>query len=402
MTNYRVAKLTEVPATDESSALSLSIKLHRALEEKPSMMNQETMGLVRQMEKLVPVLGPPSIFIRLKVDHPKVAQIVKENLSRYLECVLVDKKDLEAKEAVRMLVFKSLHRNQFAYVDFGHQRHELEKVDTSDSLVLEGEDRLEEALRLSVGDGGGGLGEKRKRSEELEDTSSKRIKLDTEEGAETDGDKDEENEDSDVDDILDVPKSIYAPTETASPEFPTILELLCIDQPLVQALLVDKCQVDSSLMVPQFEEFLHHPSLLASDKVVVGCDSDGSVASVRPDKFCQDGGAVLGYIETPNSILSRGPNPLKFWGGKDIRHKWPEFAKQLDRMDKKAADTAQEKPKGCKLNLPVVIPTSSRGAFTKEVVKKDEEAGSSSSSSSTDVNDLMAFLAARGVSVQKK
>jgi len=398
MTNYRVVKMTEVPATDESSALSLSIKLHRALEENPSMMNQETMGLVKQMEKLVPVLGPPSIFIRLKVDHPKVAQIVKENLSRYLQCVLVDKKDLEAKEAVRMLVFKSLHRNQFAYVDFGHHRHEVEKVDTSDSLVLEGEDRLEEALRLSMEAGGGEQGEKRKRSEDLEDTSSKRIKLDTEEGGETNDDLDEENEDDD--DLPDIPKSIYAPTETASPEFPTILELLCIDQPLVQALLVDKCQVDSSLVVPQFEEFLHHPSLLASDKVVVGCDSDGSVASVRPDKFCQDGGAVLGYIETPNSILSKGPNPLKFWGGKDIRHKWPEFAKQLDRMDKKAADADEEKPKGCKLNLPIVIPTSSRGAFPKEVVKKDDAAGSSSISSSTD--DLMAFLAARGVSVQKK
>merc|ERR1719318_2221275 len=241
MTNYRVSKLTEVPAGDESSALSLAIKLHRAVGEDPLMMNQETMGLVRQMEKLVPVLGPPSIFIRLKVDHPKVA--------------------------IRMLVFKSLHRNQFAYVDFGHQRHEVEKVDTSDSLVLEGEDRLEEALRLSVGVGGGGLGEKRKRSEELEDTNSKRIKIDSEDDGQANEDLDEDN-----DDLPDVAKSIYTPTEPASPEFPTILELLCIDQPLVQALLVDKCQVDSSLVVPLFEEFLHYPSLLASDKVVVGCE----------------------------------------------------------------------------------------------------------------------------------
>merc|ERR1719318_410625 len=380
MTNYRVSKLTEVPAGDESSALSLAIKLHRAVGEDPLMMNQETMGLVRQMEKLVPVLGPPSIFIRLKVDQ----------------------KDLEAKEAVRMLVFKSLHRNQFAYVDFGHQRHEVEKVDTSDSLVLEGEDRLEEALRLSVGVGGGGLGEKRKRSEELEDTNSKRIKLDSEDEGQANEDLDEDN-----DDLPDVAKSIYTPAEAASPEFPTILELLCIDQPLVQALLVDKCQVDSSLVVPLFEEFLHYPSLLASDKVVVGCESDGSVASVRPDKFCQDGGAVLGYIDAPNNILTRGPNPLKFWGGKDIRHKWPEFAKQLDRMDKKAADAAQElagKPKGNNLNLPLVIPTDMKkfGSPTKEVAKKDAEAGSSSSGSSSGVNDLMALLAARGVSVQKK
>merc|ERR1719341_3201844 len=228
MTSYRVAKLSEVPASDESSALSMSIKLHRAVGENPAMMNQETMGLVKQMEKLVPVLGPPSIFIRLKVDHPKVAQIVKENLSRYLGCVLVDKKDLEAKEAVRMLVFKSLHRNQFAYVDFGHQRHEVEKVDTSDSLVLEGEDRLEEALRLSVGVGGGWLGEKRKRSEEIEDTNTKRIKLDSEEGGETNEGLEEENEGND-DDQPDVSTSIYTPAETASPEFPTILELLCID-----------------------------------------------------------------------------------------------------------------------------------------------------------------------------
>jgi len=394
VSSYRVGKLTEVPVTGEAAALTQSLKLHRALGEKHPAMHPDTMGLVKEMERLIPVLGPPYIFIKLKVNHPVVAKIVEEILGRYLGCILVDKNDVDTKEEVRMLVFRNLHTRQFAYVDFGHQRVE---IDTSDSMVLEGEDKLAEALRLSLESKGqevsGLQGEKRKRvtSEDVE--QPKRMKL---EGAE-ESESDEENEDDYDDESQEKEKSIYIPSESTSPDFPTILELMTIDQPLVQDLLVSKCQIASSLMVPQFDEFLHHPSLLASDKLLVGCDSDGKVASVRPETFSQDGGALLGFIESPMS-LRRG-NHVEFWGGKDIRNRWPEFAKQLEKIDKKASESNQEKPKGSKLNLPVVIPLSS-GEKKSKVGLKDN-AGPSSSSSST-VSDLMAILAARGVSVQKK
>merc|ERR1719322_620926 len=168
------------------------------------------------------------------------------------------------------------------------------------------------------------------------------------------------------------------------------------DQPLVKELLVTKCQIDTSLVVPQFDEFLHHPGLLASDKLLVGCDSDGKVASVRPGTFSQDGGALLGFIENPMSSFRRG-NKVEFWCGKDIRHRWPEFASQLDKIDKRNAPNG-EKSKGNKLNLPVVVPT---GSLTEKKNKEEEisnVAGEASSSSiSSSVPDIMERLAARGV-----
>jgi len=372
----------------EADALSLSVKAHRAVKEKKSVMNQETLRLLRVMEKKVPVLGPPSMFIRLKVNHPVVTEIVQEVLDRHLGCILVDKSGVDTEDEVRMLVLRNMQQHQFAFIDIVKKKTEP-SVDTSDSLVLEGEDKLEEALRLSL-EAAEVPGEKRKRNES-EKPKNKRIKLDNEI-------KDDDDEDlTEKQDIESTSESIYVVKDIVNPEFPTMLELLSIDQPLVEELLVNKCQIDTSLVVPQFDEFLHHPGLLASDKLLVGCDSDGKVASVRPETFCQDGGALLGFIENPSSV--RRGNNVEFWGGKDIRYRWPEFANQLDKIDKRDEGVKVEKPKGSKLNLPVMVPTLSMRKKTPED-GNGETAGPSTSSSS--VPDLMERLAARGVSVQKK
>eukprot|EP00092_Neocalanus_flemingeri_P041418 GFUD01045103.1.p1 GENE.GFUD01045103.1~~GFUD01045103.1.p1 ORF type:complete len:493 (+),score=170.87 GFUD01045103.1:55-1533(+) len=420
---YRLEKLMDVPFEGEAAALTLSIKLDRVLNSESILptMNHDTMVLVKTLEKSVPVLGPPAIFVRLKVNHPVVTKIVAESICRYLGSVLVDKKDIE-REEVRRVVFRNMHRQNWAYVDFGQQRKQpltLVDVDTSGSLVLEGgsesrfhaeNDRLEEALRLSLGARGdelsGKMGEKRKRfKEELEERKAKRRKVDDMKKEEDLLEEIEENQnledDSEGGEIPEVPKLIYAAEEMAHSEFPTILELLCIDQPVVKDLLVTRCQIDSSLVVPQFDEFLHYPSLLESNKLVVGCDCDGKVASVRPANFSQSGGEVLGYIETPN-IVPRDGQQVVFWGGKDIRGKWPQFAKQLDRLDQSlAAPAGQKKHVGSKLNLPVAVarPAASGQEPGEENTQQNGVAGPSSSSS---VGDLMAFLAARGVSVQKK
>ena len=391
---YRLTKLLEVPITGEADAFVFSVKMHRALQEDESVMNQETLRLMRAIEKWSPVLAPPSVFIRLKVNHPAVTKVVLEVLDRYLGCILVDKKSVlaaESQDEVRRLMSRNMLQHQFAYIDFVKRKAEP-SVDTSGSLVLEGEDKLEEALKLSM-EAAEVFGKKRKRIE-MKKTENKRIKLDSENGGEDDNGGSMEKHDNEAN-----PESIYAVKETTNPEFPTMLELLSIDQPLVEELLIKKYQIDTSLIVPQFDEFLHHPGLLASDKLLVGCDSDGKVASVRPQAFCQDGGAFLGSIENPMSM--RRDNKVEFWGGKDIRYRWPEFAKQLDNIDKKCEGAKEERPKGSKLNLPVMVPTLS--------MEKRQEAGNDntdntagSSDSSNSVPDLMQRLAARGVSVQRK
>jgi len=386
--DYRLAKLLEVPVAGEADALSLSVKVHRALKEKASIMNQDTLSLLRALERKVPVLAPPAVFIRLKVNHPAVTEIVQEVLDRHLGCILVDKicfkevTGLDEDDDVSLLLMSNI---QLAFIDIVKKKTEP-SVDTTDSLVPEGEDKLEEALRLSL-DAAEDPGEKRKRNKS-ENTKSKRIKL--------------ENEDDDDEDIMEKhdiesnSDSIYAVKDTVNPEFPTMLELLSIDQPLVKELLVNKYQIDTMLVVPKFDEFLHHPDLLASDKLLVGCDPDGKVASVRPETFCQDGGALVGFIE--NSSGLRGDSNVEFWGGKDIRYRWPEFAKQLNKIDERDEAIKVEKPEGSKLNLPVMVPTLSMRKTPED--ENGETVGPSSSSSS--VPDLMECLAARGVSIQRK
>jgi len=311
--DYRLAKLLELPVAGEADALSLSVKVHRALNEKESVMNQDFLRLLRALEGMVPVLAPPSVFIRLKVNHPVVREIVQEVLHCYLGRILVDWSG--------MPLLSSMPQCIFAFVDIFKKKTEP-SVDTSGSFVPEGEDKLEEALRVSLD----AAGEKRKRNES-ENSKNKRIKLYN------------ENEEDDDEDIMEKhdtesnSESIYAVKDTVNPEFPTLLELLSIDHPLVQEVLVNRCQIATRLIVPQLYEFLHHPCLLASNKLLVGCDSDGKVASVIPDPETsyKDGEALLGFIENPSGI--RGANNVEFWGGKDIRYRWPEFAKQLDQID---------------------------------------------------------------------
>jgi len=229
--DYRLAKLLEVPVAGEADAMSLSVKVHRALKENESVINQETIRIMKDMEKwfLSPVLAHIPVFIRLKVNHPAVEKIVEEFFGR------------------RQL-------NSFLVVN---------------SAV--------------------------KAIEENHDIESNF-------------------------------ESIYAVKDTVNPEFPTVLELLSIDRPLVEKLLVNRCKIDKHLIVPQLDEFVHHPGLLSSDKLLVGCDSDGKVA-VRPETVSQD------KDEGPFRYRGfRKHNKVEFWGGRDIRTRWPEFAKQLEKI----------------------------------------------------------------------
>merc|ERR1719505_440919 len=131
-------------------------------------------------------------------------------------------------------------------------------------------------------------------------------------------------------------KDIYTGTRPAvkHPQFPSILELLDIDIPVVEALVKDRSSVESILIVPDFDSFLHYPSLMAEKEMtLVGKDGDGKVATVRPSSFSAGNAdnIVVGAIENPLTIGP--PQEVGVWAGQDIRRRWPEFEAQLARLD---------------------------------------------------------------------
>ena len=201
------------------------------------------------------------------------------------------------------------------------------------------------------------------------------------------------NEEEDTEDDNEV-KSIYAIEEAKKYIFPTLLDLLSIDNDVVREMLIDKCNIDKMMVVPQFEKFLEYlPQLQeAGNKTVVGCDADGKVVSIDPNTFrgFSDSIMTMGYIEAPTSVFNNPEKVLEVWAAKDIRDRWPEFAKHLADGDKcqniGEASTSQN--------------------FNPMVVYHQESSSSSdvkeSSTDTKDVNDIMASLAARGISIQKK
>jgi len=382
--SYRIQKLIEESTDGELASMKQSFKLYRSLYEKLITPNEDVQAIVGDMEKLTNVLGPPHIFIKLKVNHPVVTKVVSEVLGRYLGCIVLNKVDVDRKLEVKDLVFGNMHRHNFVYINFENECPKSHE--DNESLVLEGEDRLEEALRLSL--------VQNSNDEVEEDGNLKRKRGSLGDGGEPSKRLKSENLEESVPTPPDAHESIYRYEEQPVSDFPTIKNLLCIDQPVIEKLLIEKCNIDTTLVVPIFDEFLHHPKLLASDNFLVGCDTDGKVAKVEPKTFSQDGSAVLGYIDTPMCIGKR--NNLEFWGGKDMKSKWPEFSKQLDRLDSDEFTAKEKNVKSGKLNLPVAVhlPGSS------EESGSNSEIGSPSVSTSS-VPDLMALLAARGVSVHK-
>merc|ERR1719318_1841014 len=121
---------------NEANAHSLALRIERAALEESVTANRQTMYLVRRLEGTVGrILGPPNIFLRLKINHPVVRQIVQEVLGRHLGSILYDKRD----------------RQNWAQVEFSPSDEEKPKWNARGAKVLDGgAEALEEALRLSL------------------------------------------------------------------------------------------------------------------------------------------------------------------------------------------------------------------------------------------------------------
>merc|ERR1719505_425890 len=219
-------------------------------------------------------------------------------------------------------------------------------------------------------------------------------------------------------------KDIYTGTRPAvkHPQFPSILELLDIDIPVVEALVKDRSSVESILIVPDFDSFLHYPSLMAEKEMtLVGKDGDGKVATVRPSSFSAGNAddIVVGAIENPLTIGP--PQEVGVWAGLDIRGRWPEFEAQLARLDavKKAEEERrkekEEEEEARKREAPEVKEVGLEGAALapgSALLSAPEPLPSTSASSSSGGNtgkaassssgSLMEQLAARGIVVIQK
>jgi len=383
----------------EAAALATVMRLERALarleREQQQDQMEETMRLVQRLSRTVKVLGPPILFLRLKVSHPAVQRILAEHLWKYLKCIVLDKQDT-GHEVVRRAVFQSMHRGQnWAYVNFSGCGAGNSAADGpgDGSVVLHGEHNLQEALRLSLAPGPSQdpaplQGEKRKAEQDQESPAAKKRKLNTkteeevEESDEEDEESGDEQETGSEEEAAGAALYALPPKPEEVKEFPTMLDLLEVDNEIVLDLLRERCQVDEHLVVPKFDEFLHHSALLASSCRLIGCDGDGKVQIVDPAAFRRGDGAELGYIET-TQVLGQVPQ-LQVWTGPDLRHRWPSFARQLVELDREAEKRAA-----------APAPAPRPAARLARVVEGDSGLGEAS------VPDLMGILAARGITVQR-
>ena len=69
--------------------------------------SQDTMKRVKKLENAIPVMGPPAIFIRVKVNHPVVKKIIGEMLSSFLGAIILNRQDA-LKDFVKAFVFRSI------------------------------------------------------------------------------------------------------------------------------------------------------------------------------------------------------------------------------------------------------------------------------------------------------
>ena len=189
---------------NESNAQSLALRIERAALEESVTANCPTMYLVRRLEGTVGrILGPPNIFLRLKVNHPVVSQIVQEVLGRHLGSILYDKRDRDNEE-LRKAVQRSMFRGQnWAQVEFSPIEADKPKWNARGANVLDGgAEALEEALRLSLqpegqdGEGNAeeheGEGAKRKLNQDEGEGPPSKKKKPNEEGEGGDAGEDEE------------------------------------------------------------------------------------------------------------------------------------------------------------------------------------------------------------------
>jgi len=396
---YRIKRLLESAEEEEETLSSvqcmrLAIRIEKCLRQIQSDLtpkfSQVTFRYTTELQDLdsggIKAIGPISLFIRMKVKSGLVERILTEILSKYLTSIIVDKPERE-KEKLRIYVMKTMSTGQnWVFSHFkpeptlpDHAQvysslEEAQRVEISlraeNSDIVKSANSSENAASSSSEVGAESL--KRKRNQSSEDLS-KKPKLECEQES-----------------------SMYcAEKKFTYKHFPTILELLDIDHPVVEEALKSKYRIDKKLVVPALGSLIlqqnKYPDLLQTGLEIIGRDQEGKVSIINPEKdLMETDTAVVGYLENVNNFdVPMGH--LQFWGGRDIRDRWSEFSKQLAAVD--TGDSSENLLRTNRMKLPVIPMMSASSPAARAV----EEAVATSNT-----KDLEALMAARGISITKK
>jgi len=345
--NYRLDRIMLMPRETEAEFRALAVKVDRlAGETEPAVFQSGYTELLlkRMLEAWEqgaldnPVLGPVAAHVRVKVEHKVIKKIVKETLAKYLNCIVVDNKD-NGKKIIFDCKVQSLTRGQnWTTADFSGKQKRI-PLSTEMERGMRGELTLEEALKESLKSED--EDKKREREEEVDakeaiEPKSKKSKLDDE------GDLTENSED---------PNEEIEPILKSHPKFPTLLELLDFDTPIIKEVLIHRCQIDNELIVPQVFDCLNFPDLFETSFLAKGVDSDGEVKGIPMDTFRERDGACINDVQPANEMNRFSTEQVLFWGGPDIRHNWPEFSQQLDAIDERERQNLLKKERLAKQDL---------------------------------------------------
>ena len=390
ITRYRLERLLfgcDSSKLTELEAFSLCSKVYNICRQqekglvppvsKSSLQTTSKLKQILHEENFIKSFGPANAFLRLKVKNPVVNTIITELIYKYLTCIIVEKNE-KGNDTLRHLVMRTMIRNQnWVFLYFQPQPPAPEPEVEAEVYGSE-EEMLAAFARKQV------AAAKRKRSadEQLmtdEEPTNKKAKI-----CET-----VEHEDM---------KGLYdIPTDTKINQYyPTVMELLDFDNPVLKQCLITKFQIDKILVVPKLNEIILQQSTL--EKVVpdgfevVGIDLEGKPSKLNPgcDNLASDQ-VVVRYIDNLDNIRTcNSPHQdeeIAYWGGKDIRERWSLFSKQLDKIETEKVEKKKEafpnfgRVPGC--SLPVYL-------SAQEV------------NVPTSLPDIESFLASRGVSLVRQ
>eukprot|EP00092_Neocalanus_flemingeri_P095820 GFUD01121926.1.p1 GENE.GFUD01121926.1~~GFUD01121926.1.p1 ORF type:complete len:409 (+),score=125.20 GFUD01121926.1:39-1265(+) len=301
----------------EEQEMTMAIRIERATKQSISW---EFYGMMRwDIDKLnqafyqglmaSPCYGPVCIFLRSKVAHPSVLKVMEETLAMHLNCVIIDERDKKADAVVQTPFFHVLISPQLVFKNLALGWLGMEEEGKDVQQQPEPPLKLRRILTTSQSDV---------------------VPVTT---VETDEEEEEKG-------------SIYS---TALPPahdiFPTVLELLDCDSPWLKKMLIEKAGIDKILVVPKIEEVTKHMKDIGAQFTVAGLDMSGAVCKLDCGALAREQWAVERvelYMDPQAATFSREGVGLHFWGGRDVRQRWPVFEDIMEGMDGNTEETEEE------------------------------------------------------------
>jgi len=334
----------------EKQEMSMAIRIERAAKQKLWKEFEHTLAVVDQLHQefargpmTSPCVGPASIFLRCKVANKKVLSVVGQTLATHLNCVFIDEKD-KGVDAVRQCLFRAMISShqapRWVFKDFelGWLEFDEENVGDEDEVPLSrdgAEVKEEESVPVLFG----WLNLIKNYFSPVYDllaflwslAFTKEVKYDS------------DTEDNQAAPQVEKEDDLYSTAPIPShPLFPSVLELLDCDSPWLKKFLVDKAGIDKILVVPRFEDATSHVENIDSKYTLAGVDDTGAVCHLQCGSLEEYEGAVVGDLDYPANYFHGEGYELHFWGGRDVRDRWPLFASGLGDLAHNTQEGVEE------------------------------------------------------------